>query len=480
MRDITSEKPSTKAALKEMRKIGTTMVNRVEVVTLKKFKIAVGNHQFRGTSQLCRVDVSPFAQITRSLATRKLQATVQQSNLKSVILNSRYDGCCEGCKEVQYSIAPTCVVLDHTGKVSDYVSLDKSIKTKELNFSHDSFLMYLMNQINEFNAVKGNNQKFKGLFSELMNQMKEEFMIELMALCNAVSTQLEKEPRVLQVFGPTFVIGDIHGNLEDLLTLQTCLWKRVPLLTNNYLFLGDYVDRGKWGFECFLYLMVMKQIMPDRVFLLRGNHEIRSIQIKYSFQKELIKKYGQTNGQKIFDLYNNVFDRLPICAVVNNAIYCAHGGLPFTTQSLDTLSEVLPAVISNPELDALPAWEIMWSDPLEYNKFPESAQLIGVPVNAFGGHFLPNIKRGTSVVYNEYATMNFLKTNNLQYVIRAHEVPAQGYKLNFGTLCTTVFSCSHYCGADNECASVFIDNEGRIRIIRIDTTNNQSATGTGA
>src|SRR5699024_7280777 len=89
--------------------------------------------------------------------------------------------------------------------------------------------------------------------------------------------------------------------------------------------------------------------------------------------------------------------------------------------------------------------------------------------------YLHNKKRGTAYVYNEYAILRFLRANRLQYVIRAHEVPADGFKFDLGMLCTTIFSCSHYCGNANEAAVLFIDRDARMRLIRIDTSNNKAA-----
>lgn len=101
---------------------------------------------------------------------------------------------------------------------------------------------------------------------------------------------------------------------------------------------------------------------------------------------------------------------------------------------------------------------------------------MGLPENTYGGGFLPNLKRGTSFVFNGKALELFFQMNNLRTMIRAHEVPAMGFRFNFGTSCTTIFSCSHYCGADNESAVVLVDREGRLRIIRIDTSANAPCT----
>lgn len=122
-------------------------------------------------------------------------------------------------------------------------------------------------------------------------------------------------------------------------------------------------------------------------------------------------------------------------------------------------------------------WEILWSDPMESAKFAEIGQAQGIVVNTNDTSYmyLPNKKRGTAFLFNEFAVGHFLERNHLQYVVRAHEVPAEGFRFHFGRLCTTIFSCSHYCKNDNEAAVVLIPQEARMRVIRIDTMANACA-----
>ncbi|OTF75823.1 serine/threonine protein phosphatase-like protein [Euroglyphus maynei] len=479
-----------------MRKIGTIIVNEEEMINFESFQYAIQKGLLRGTNHLCRSSVSPFGQITRSLATRKLCTTVTNKNLYNICLNRRYKNPCHNCKQrKQYELSSDLYIMDYRGHfksihhLMDHSKRSSPKKTSPRNASslNDETLYFILEQIREFNKEKNLPQNIRrggvggggggeiGIFNNLNRKETHSFCEDFYKICEEVGKILEREERVLKICDPCYVIGDIHGNLEDLLTMEKCLWKSFPLLTANYLFLGDYVDRGRWGFECFYYLMIIKYLCPNRIFLIRGNHEIECIQMKYSFHKELLRKYGQQIGQKFFQHINDVFNRLPFAAIVNDSIFCAHGGLPCSEQNLAVLNREMPKIIRDPENEAIPVWELVWSDPLEFAKFGEQAELLGVTPAFMNGFFLPNIKRGTSFFFNEYAVITFFKENNLNYMIRAHEVPAPGYKFNFGTLCTTIFSCSHYCGNNNECAVVFIDRDSRIRIIRIDTSMNQSA-----
>ena len=130
-------------------------------------------------------------------------------------------------------------------------------------------------QIQAFNSVKGTKDEPKGLMADKKENRKA-FAKTLEQLVNEISPILESEDRCVRVTSPAFVIGDIHGNLEDLLSIEKTLFKSVPIVTANYVFLGDYVDRGMWSVECALYVICLKILAPNNFYLLRGNHENRS------------------------------------------------------------------------------------------------------------------------------------------------------------------------------------------------------------
>ena len=107
------------------------------------------------------------------------------------------------------------------------------------------------------------------------------FASDLIMVCEAVEELLEDEPRVVFMQSPVYVIGDIHGNLEDLHFFADNIWKMgIDLTAGKFLFLGDYVDRGMSSLECVAYLFGLKLLHPRKVFLLRGNHETRDVRAK--------------------------------------------------------------------------------------------------------------------------------------------------------------------------------------------------------
>lgn len=191
-------------------------------------------------------------------------------------------------------------------------------------------------------------------------------------LCSKMEKLFAKEPRILQIESPCTVMGDIHGNLTDLRTYERALWPRAPVcVSSQYLFLGDYVDRGDYSVECVLYLFAMKLIAPQRFFLLRGNHEVAAIQKQYTFGRECELKFGSF-GRQLWRSFNKVFDLMPIAAIIDKQIFCAHGGIPKTQQELKVLAREIPKPLDNPEIQCPSAWEILWNDPIT------DAELVGM------------------------------------------------------------------------------------------------------
>lgn len=154
-------------------------------------------------------------------------------------------------------------------------------------------------------------------------------------LCNKVAKILEKEERVLDLASPIHVFGDLHGNLEDLRFFCDHVWPLgMHLTAGKFLFLGDYVDRGDFSVEILTYLFAQKCTLPNKVFLVRGNHEMRTVNGweeqygKGSFIYQCRERFGEVKGTEVWEAANRVFDRLPLAAVIDNSVFCVHGGLP--------------------------------------------------------------------------------------------------------------------------------------------------------
>ena len=171
----------------------------------------------------------------------------------------------------------------------------------------------------------------------------------------------------------------------------------------NFLFMGDYVDRGNHSLECLCYILALKVKFRDRVTLLRGNHESIEINRIYGFYDECFKKYG---NERIWKLFTDVFMCLPVTALVDNKIFCLHGGLSPSLNKLDEISK-LKRFCDVPHEG--PLCDLLWSDPDETKK--------GFNPSPWAAGFLFGLD----------ITEKFLHKNNLSLIARAHQLVMNGY-----------------------------------------------------
>jgi protein phosphatase len=245
----------------------------------------------------------------------------------------------------------------------------------------------------------------------------------LLDLCDSVNSLLSAEPVLLHVSAPIAIVGDIHGNIDDLLRIfEECGYPP----HQRYLFLGDYIDRGLHSIEVITLLFALKCKYPGHIYLLRGNHETLTISNVYGFSKECKRRFSG----RIFTEFNYVFESLPIAAVVGRALFCVHGGLSPELTKIEDFEQ-----ISKPQ--AVPTGvqaDLMWSDP--------SACVDG---------FEPST-RGLGLLFGESVANRFLTLNQLQMIVRSHEACSDGMEWPFGKRhrsVLTVFSTTDYCGSGN-------------------------------
>lgn len=252
----------------------------------------------------------------------------------------------------------------------------------------------------------------------------------------------KEELNLVRLKDPITIVGDIHGQYFDLLKL---LDVGGDPSTTQYLFLGDYVDRGTFSVESLLLLMALKINYPRRIWLLRGNHECRQMTQFFNFRDECTHKYDMS----VYQAFTDFFDTLPLSAMINNKFLAVHGGLSPDLSQVSQVSQVNR--FSEPPRQGL-FCDLLWADPADEEKEEHLAN---------NGRFFPNDVRGCSYFFGFEAACNFLERNSLLAVIRAHEAQLEGYKMhrpnakteNFPTV-ITVFSAPNYCDCYGNKAAV--------------------------
>ena len=148
-------------------------------------------------------------------------------------------------------------------------------------------------------------------------------------LCEKIKELLVEESNCQAVRAPVTICGDIHGQFHDLMELFN---RGGEIPNSSYIFMGDYVDRGYNSVETVELLFCLKVKYPGHITLLRGNHETRGTSALYGFYEETTRKYGNPNPWKYC---MEVFDHLPISAIVEDKIFCIHGGLSPEIKTVD-------------------------------------------------------------------------------------------------------------------------------------------------
>ncbi|CCW71997.1 unnamed protein product [Phytomonas sp. Hart1] len=231
------------------------------------------------------------------------------------------------------------------------------------------------------------------------------------------------QPMLIEIHPPVNLCGDIHAQFWDLLRLFE-LGGYPP--GGNYLFLGDYVDRGERSLETICLLLAYKLLFPETIFLLRGNHETASINRIYGFFDECKRRFNV----RLWKVFTDTFNCMPVAAVVGERILCMHGGLSPELGSLEQIRRILrPTDVSDSGL----LCDLLWSDP------DGEEERSGWSEN----------DRGVSWVFGNDVVEETLQRFDLDLICRAHQVVDEGYEFFAGRRLITVFSAPNYCGEFN-------------------------------
>jgi serine/threonine-protein phosphatase PP1 catalytic subunit len=254
---------------------------------------------------------------------------------------------------------------------------------------------------------------------------------EIKGLCVKAREIFINQPMLLELEAPLKVCGDIHGQYYDLLRLFE--YGGFPPEA-NYLFLGDYVDRGRQSLETICLLLAYKIKYPENFFLLRGNHESATINRLYGFYDECKRRYSI----RLWKIFGDCFNCLPVAAIIDEKIICMHGGLSPELTSLEQINKIYrPTDVPDSGL----LCDLLWSDPDK-----------DVPA-------WEDNERGVSYVFGPEIVTLFLKKHDLDLICRAHQVVEDGYEFFSKRQLVTVFSAPNYCGEfDNSGAMMTVDD----------------------
>jgi len=280
---------------------------------------------------------------------------------------------------------------------------------------------------------------------------------DVLDIIHKASDIFRKEPALLKLKDPITVVGDVHGQFYDFAKLLEVGGE--PSNT-QYIFLGDYVDRGSYSLEVIVLLFCYKICYPKRVWMLRGNHECRQMTAFFNFRDECEHKQNSL----VYDAFMESFDCLPLAAVINDKFLAIHGGLSPDFKTLEQVNQI--DRFREPPKDGI-FCDLLWSDPAEDKENESPRQM---------EPYIKNEVRGCSWFFSYQAATTFSQKNSLLSIIRAHEAQIEGYKMHKTNQATgfptviTIFSAPNYCDVYNNRAAVLKFNNNTLNILQFNVS----------
>ncbi|ONH93750.1 hypothetical protein PRUPE_8G250300 [Prunus persica] len=276
---------------------------------------------------------------------------------------------------------------------------------------------------------------------------------EVGELCYAAEQIFMQEPTVLQLKAPVKVFGDLHGQFGDLMRLfdEYGFPSAAGDITYiDYLFLGDYVDRGQHSLETITLLLALKIEYPDNVHLIRGNHEAADINALFGFRIECIERMGENDGIWAWTRFNQLFNYLPLAALIEKKIICMHGGIGRSITSVEQIEKLERPITM--DAGSIILMDLLWSDPTE-NDSVEGLR--------------PNARGPGLVTFGPDRVTDFCKRNKLQLIIRAHECVMDGFERFAQGQLITLFSATNYCGTANNAGAILVVGRGLVVVPKL-------------
>ncbi|CAN0918093.1 Serine/threonine-protein phosphatase BSL3 [Linum grandiflorum] len=265
---------------------------------------------------------------------------------------------------------------------------------------------------------------------------------EIADLCDSAERIFSSEPSVLQLRAPIKIFGDLHGQFGDLMRLFDEYGSPSTagdIAYIDYLFLGDYVDRGQHSLETIALLLALKVEYPNNVHLIRGNHEAADINALFGFRIECIERMGERDGIWVWHRINRLFNWLPLAALIEKKIICMHGGIGRSINHVEQIESIQRPITM--EAGSIVLMDLLWSDPTE-NDSVEGLR--------------PNARGPGLVTFGPDRVMEFCGNNDLQLIVRAHECVMDGFERFAQGHLITLFSATNYCGTANNAGAILV------------------------
>lgn len=276
---------------------------------------------------------------------------------------------------------------------------------------------------------------------------------QIMNLCDEAEKIFQDEETVLKLQAPVKIFGDLHGQFGDLMRLFDEYGSPSTagdITYIDYLFLGDYVDRGAHSLETICLLLALKIEYPEHIHLIRGNHEASDINALFGFRLECMERLGDEEGIKAWQRFNDLFNWLPLAAVIEDRVICMHGGIGRSITTIDQISALQRPLAM--EDGGMVLMDLLWSDPTS------SDAVEGVQPSPRG----PGL-----VTYGPDRVIEFCRSNNLQMIVRAHECVMDGFERFAQGHLITLFSATNYCGTANNAGAILVLGRDNVMVPKL-------------
>ncbi|KAK1420495.1 hypothetical protein QVD17_22143 [Tagetes erecta] len=252
---------------------------------------------------------------------------------------------------------------------------------------------------------------------------------EVGELCYAAEQIFMQEPTVLDLKVPIKVFGDLHGQFTDLMRLF-----------DEY---GYPSSAGDITHTCYINY-------PQNFHLIRGNHEAADVNALFGFRPECIERMGENDGIWAWKRFNQLFNHLPLAALIEQKIICMHGGIGRSIHLVEQIEKIERPI--NMDAGSVVLMDLLWSDPTE-NDSVEGLR--------------PNSRGPGLVTFGPDRVADFCERNNLQMIIRAHECVMDGFERFAQGQLITLFSATNYCGTANNAGALLVIGRGLVVVPKL-------------